>query len=61
MRLLADQDIYKITIDHIRECGHDLLTANELGLQQASDEDLLIKAQAEKPGFSYALGAAFAA
>ena len=48
MRFLADQDIYKITIDHLREWGHDLLTAKELGLQQAPDEDLLKRAQAEK-------------
>jgi predicted nuclease of predicted toxin-antitoxin system len=47
MRLLIDQDIYKITMDHLREWGHDLLTAKELGLQQASDEDLLKRAQGE--------------
>ena len=47
MRLLADQDIYKITIDHLREWGHDLLTAKELGLQQVPDEDLLRRAQKE--------------
>ena len=47
MRLLIDQDIYKITMDHLREWGHDLLTAKELGLQQASDEDLLKRAQVE--------------
>ena len=48
MRFLADQDIYKITIDNLREWGHDLLTAEELGLQQASDENLLKRAQAER-------------
>ena len=47
MRLLIDQDIYKITMDHLREWGHDLLTAKELGLQQASDEDLLKSARGE--------------
>ena len=47
MRFLVDQDIYKITIDHLRKWGHDLLTAEEIGLQQASDEDLLKRAQAE--------------
>ena len=47
MRLLIDQDIYKITMDHLREWGHDLLTAKELGLQQASDEDLLKRTQGE--------------
>jgi predicted nuclease of predicted toxin-antitoxin system len=47
MRLLIDQDIYKITMDHLRGWGHDLVTAAELGLQQASDEDLLKRAQGE--------------
>lgn len=47
MRLLIDQDIYKITMDHLREWEHDLLTAKELGLQQGSDEDLLKRAQGE--------------
>jgi predicted nuclease of predicted toxin-antitoxin system len=48
MRLLADQDIYKITIDNLREKGQDVLTAKELGLQQSSDKDLLKRARAEK-------------
>ena len=47
MRLFVDQDIYKITIDHLREWGRDLLTAKELELQQVQDEDLLKRAQAE--------------
>jgi predicted nuclease of predicted toxin-antitoxin system len=47
MRLLVDQGIYKITIDNLREGGHDVLTAKELGLHQASDEDLLKRAQAD--------------
>jgi predicted nuclease of predicted toxin-antitoxin system len=48
MRFLVDQDIYKTTIDNLREWGHDVLTAKELGFQQASDQDLLKRAQAEK-------------
>ena len=40
MRLLVDQDIYKITIDLLREWGHDLLTVKEIGLQQAPDEEM---------------------
>ena len=47
MRLLADQDVYKITTDKVREWGHDLLTAKELGLQRAPDEDLLRRAKTE--------------
>ncbi len=47
MRLLADQDIYQITIDNLREWGHDLLTAKDIGLQQALDEDLPKRPKAE--------------
>jgi predicted nuclease of predicted toxin-antitoxin system len=47
MRLLVDQDIYKITIDLLREWGHNLLTAKDLRLQRVQDEDLLKRAQAE--------------
>ena len=38
----------KITIENLRGWGHDVLTAKELGLHQAPDEDLLKRAQAEK-------------
>lgn len=41
MRFLSDQDVYKITIDMLKEMGHDVITAKELGMQRASDEDLL--------------------
>lgn len=41
MRILADQDVYKLTIDKLKEWGHDVVTAKELGMQRASDEDLL--------------------
>jgi len=47
MRFLTDQDIYQITIDNLREWGHDLLTAKEIRLQQAPDEDLLKRAKGE--------------
>jgi predicted nuclease of predicted toxin-antitoxin system len=48
MRFIADQDIYKITIDRLREWGHDLITAKDLELQQVLDEDLLKRARGEK-------------
>jgi len=47
MRFLADQDIYQITIDNLREWGQDLLTAKEIGLQKSPDEDLLKRAKGE--------------
>jgi len=44
MRLLTDQDIYHFTIEWLKKEGHDLLTANDLGMARASDEKLLNKA-----------------
>ena len=41
MRLLVDQDIYQITTTWLCEQGHDVITALELGLQRAPDEELL--------------------
>ena len=48
MRLLADQDIYKATLNQLKEWGHDIVSAKELGMQGAKDEDLLRKAKLEK-------------
>jgi len=45
MRILTDQDVYKVTVDRLREWGHDVLTAKEIGLEKASDEVLLSKAR----------------
>ena len=45
MRLLADQDIYQTIVTQLREWGHDVMTAKELGMQRASDESLLRKAK----------------
>jgi predicted nuclease of predicted toxin-antitoxin system len=45
MRFLIDQDVYRITIDELKEWGHDVVRAKELGMQQASDQDLLRKAR----------------
>ena len=45
MRLLADQDVYKVTIDELKRWGHDVVTVKELGMQGATDRDLLRKAK----------------
>ena len=45
MRLLADQDIYSLTIEWLRKEGHDVVTARELGMQRAADDALLQKAK----------------
>jgi predicted nuclease of predicted toxin-antitoxin system len=47
MRFLADQDVWKQTVDLIRAWGHDLITAGEIGLARASDEELLNQSRNE--------------
>ena len=44
MKLLADQDVYFLTVQLLRQWGHDAVTASELDLQRASDEEILTKA-----------------
>ena len=39
MRLLADHDVYKVTVDLLRQCGHDVVTDGELGLHKSSDKE----------------------
>ncbi len=45
MHLLTDQDVYQVTVVQLREWGHDVMTAKELGMQRALDENLLRKAK----------------
>ena len=45
MKFLADQDVYWLTIKELRKWGHEVITARELGMQKASDDDLLDKAR----------------
>lgn len=45
MRILADQDVYKITIDKLKEWKQDIVTAKDLGMDRASDEELLLVAK----------------
>jgi len=45
MHLLTDQDVYQVTVGQLREWGHDVMTAKELGMQRALDENLLRKAK----------------
>lgn len=44
MKFLLDQDVYALTTRFLRDLGHDVVTAAELGLAQASDETLLRRA-----------------
>lgn len=45
MKFFTDQDVYLVTVSLLREWGHDVITAKELGMSRASDEELLIKAK----------------
>ena len=47
MRFLLDQDVYALTARFLRELGHDLVTAAELGLSRAADTVLLARAGQE--------------
>ena len=37
MRVLADQDVYQVTIEQLKKWGHDVVTAKELGMQKAGE------------------------
>ena len=41
MKLLLDQDVYALTVRLLRDLGHDVLTAAEIGRSQATDLELL--------------------
>ena len=44
MRILADQDIYAVTVRLLASRGHDVLTAAQANLARAGDEALLLHA-----------------
>ncbi len=48
MRFLADQDVWKATVDLIKALGHDVVTASEIGMARASDRELLTEAKRDK-------------
>ena len=45
MRFLADQDVWQVTLDLLMDWNHDVVTAKQIGMDRASDEDLLIQAE----------------
>ena len=47
MRFLTDQDVYALTSQLLRELGHDVITAAEIGLSRAADTELLARAHQE--------------
>lgn len=48
MRLFADQNLYAATTALLRDGGHDVVTAAELGLARAADGSLLQLAQTDR-------------
>ena len=47
MRFLLDQDIYAITTRLLIEAGHDVVLVAQMGLAQATDEEILRTAKAQ--------------
>ena len=47
MRFLLDQDVYAVTVRFLRDHGHDVLTAADIGASRALDETLLTTAHAQ--------------
>jgi len=45
MRLLLDQDVYASTASFLAGLGHDVVRVAQIGLSEASDEELLQVAQ----------------
>ena len=45
MHFLTDQDVFHSTITLLREWGNDVVTARELNMNRAKDEELLLKAK----------------
>jgi predicted nuclease of predicted toxin-antitoxin system len=41
MKLLLDQDVYAATVRFLRDSGHDVITASDIGRSRASDSELL--------------------
>jgi len=41
MRFLLDQDVYAVTARFLTDAGHDVVLVAQIGLSQASDEEIL--------------------
>jgi predicted nuclease of predicted toxin-antitoxin system len=48
MKFLADHDVYAITINFLRDLGHDAITAAQMGMSRAKDLQLLRTAQDQR-------------
>ena len=45
MKLLLDQDVYAVTARLLKDLGHEVVTAADIGRSRAPDEELLTIAQ----------------
>jgi predicted nuclease of predicted toxin-antitoxin system len=41
VRLFLDQDVYSVTAKFLRDAGHDVITASDIGRSRATDTELL--------------------
>lgn len=48
MRFLLDQDVYAVTARFLADGGHNVVQSAQIGLSQASDEEILSTAQEQK-------------
>jgi predicted nuclease of predicted toxin-antitoxin system len=48
MKFLTDQDVYALTVSFLRNLGHEVITAAEIGMSRATDSALLARATSEK-------------
>ena len=53
MKFLLDQDVYAVTARFLVASGHDVVRASEIGMAQASDEELLKKAHEPRKSLHY--------
>jgi predicted nuclease of predicted toxin-antitoxin system len=44
MKILADHDVWAVTLNVLADAGHDVVTASDLGLAQATDTKVLAQA-----------------
>lgn len=44
MRFLTDQDVYQTTISYLKNPGHDVIRAKDIGFERASDNEILERA-----------------
>ncbi|OGW50641.1 MAG: hypothetical protein A2Z50_03340 [Nitrospirae bacterium RBG_19FT_COMBO_42_15] len=44
MQFLTDQDVYQSTINYLKNLGHNVIRAKDIGFERASDNEILQRA-----------------